>query len=155
MTEQLAVSKIKEGTVIDHINAGKALLVLKILGISAGSKERVLMAMNVPSRKMGRKDIVKVEGKFIGEEELNRIALIAPKATINLIKDYEIYKKFRVVLPETVEGVLTCPNRHCITNSREPIVRRFNVSMVDDSVVVKCHYCGRKITEVDKYVVST
>ncbi len=153
--KELAVSKIKEGTVIDHINAGKALLVLKILRIISGSRERVLMAMNVPSRKMGTKDIVKVEGKFISEEELNRIALIAPRATINLIKDYEIYKKFKVVLPETVEGVLTCPNRYCITNSQEPILRKFHVTMMDDGVVARCHYCGRKIKELDKYVIST
>jgi len=152
--KELAVSKIREGTVIDHINAGKALLVLKILGIVSGSRERVLMAMNVPSRKMGRKDIVKVEGKFISEEELNRIALIAPKATINLIKDYEIYKKFKVVLPETVEDVLTCPNRYCITNSREPIIRRFHVTMADNIVIARCHYCGRKISEVGRYVIS-
>ncbi|AEA47146.1 aspartate carbamoyltransferase regulatory subunit [Archaeoglobus veneficus] len=152
MSEQLAVSKIRDGTVIDHINAGKALLVLRILGIGSGSRERVLMAMNVPSRKMGKKDIVKVEGKFISEEELNRIALIAPGATINLIRDYEIYKKFNVSLPEVVEGILTCPNRNCITNSREPIVRRFHVSMAEDNVVARCHYCGRKITEVDKFV---
>ncbi|HIP58325.1 MAG TPA: aspartate carbamoyltransferase regulatory subunit, partial [Archaeoglobus profundus] len=94
MGKELVISKIKEGTVIDHIEAGKALLVLRILGITAGSKETVTMAMNVPSKKMGKKDIVKVEGKFISERELNKIALIAPRATINLIKDYEIQKKF-------------------------------------------------------------
>jgi len=154
MKEQLAVSKIKEGTVIDHITAGKALLVLKILKIHPGSRERVLMAMNVPSRKMGKKDIVKVEGKFIGEEELNKISLIAPKATINLIRNYDIYKKFKVSLPERIDGVLFCPNRNCITNSNEPITRKFHVKMVGSSVEVRCHYCGRKIKEVDKYVIS-
>ncbi len=151
--KELVISKIKEGTVIDHINAGKALLVLRILGIGPGSKETVSMVMNVPSEKMGKKDIVKVEGKFIGEEELNKIALIAPKATINLIKDYDIQKKFKVTLPEMIEGILSCPNRNCITNSREPIIPRFYVFVENDRVVAKCYYCGRKIKDVDKYIV--
>ena len=151
--KELVISKIKEGTVIDHINAGKALLVLRILGIRPGSKETVSMVMNVPSEKMGKKDIVKVEGKFIGEKELNKIALIAPKATINLIKDYDIQKKFKVTLPEMIEGILKCPNRNCITNSREPIIPRFYVFVENDRVVAKCYYCGRKIKDVDKYIV--
>ncbi len=154
LTTELAVSKIRCGTVIDHINAGKALLVLRILGIKAGSSERVLIAMNVPSKKMGRKDIVKVEGKYIGEEELNRIALISPNATINLIEEYEVSEKRRVELPEVVEGILTCPNRNCITNSkREPIKSRFHVRKDGEKVKAICHYCGRKIDELDRYVV--
>ena len=152
MGKELVISKIREGTVIDHINAGKALLVLRILGISPGSRETVTMAMNVPSKKMGKKDIVKVEGKFISEEELNKIALIAPKATINLIKDYEIQKKFKVSLPRVIEGILTCPNRNCITNSREPITPKFHVFVENDVVAAKCYYCGRKIKEVDKFI---
>ncbi len=150
---ELAVSKIKFGTVIDHINAGKALLVLRILGIRPGSSERVLIAMNVPSKKMGKKDIVKVEGKYIGEEELNRIALISPNATINLIEDYEVSEKRRVKLPEVVEGILTCPNKNCITNSREPIKSKFHVKKEGNTVKVVCHYCGRKVDELDKYVI--
>jgi aspartate carbamoyltransferase regulatory subunit len=153
MGEQLTISKIKEGTVIDHINSGKALLVLKIIGIGQHTTEVVSMAMNVPSKKMGKKDIVKVENKFISEEELNRISLIAPRATINLIRDYEIHKKFRVCLPESVEGILTCPNRNCITNSREPITSRFHVFLENNQVVAKCHYCGRKIVGMDRYIV--
>ncbi|RUM33669.1 MAG: aspartate carbamoyltransferase regulatory subunit [Archaeoglobus sp.] len=149
----LAVSKIKCGTVIDHINAGKALLVLRILGIKPGCSERVLIAMNVPSKKMGKKDIVKVEGKYIGEKELDRIALISPNATINLIDEYEVSEKRRVELPSTVEGILTCPNKNCITNSKEPIKSKFHIRRSGESVRAVCHYCGRKIYELDKYVV--
>ncbi len=151
--KQLVISKIKEGTVIDHIDAGKALLVLKILGINENTRENVSMAMNVPSKKMGKKDIVKVEGKFISEEELNKIALISPNATINLIKDYEIQKKFKVKLPKVVEGILTCPNRMCISNtSREPIKSRFYISVDEEGVAAKCHYCGRKIRDLAAYI---
>ncbi|MEM0215838.1 MAG: aspartate carbamoyltransferase regulatory subunit [Archaeoglobaceae archaeon] len=149
---ELVVSKIREGTVIDHIPAGKALLVLKILGIDERTKETVSMALNVPSKKMGRKDIVKVEGLFIKEEELNKIALIAPNATINLIRDYEIEKKLKVKLPEVVKGILRCPNRMCISNSKEPIKSIFYVKVQDNEVFAKCHYCGRRIRELAEFL---
>ncbi len=150
---KLVVSKIKEGTVIDHINAGRALLVLRILGISEETQERVSMAMNVPSKKMGKKDIVKVEGKYISEEELNKIALISPNATINLVRNYEIERKFKVKPPEIVEDILNCPNRLCISNvSREPIVSKFYIRIENGEVVAKCHYCGRKIKELAKHI---
>ncbi len=153
MKRELVISKIREGTVIDHISAGKALLVLRILGIGAGSKERVSMVMNVPSKKIGKKDIVKVEGKFINKDELNKIALIAPNATINLIKDYEIKKKFKVKPPEIIEGILTCPNRNCISNSNEPIKPRFHIFIEGNRVIARCYYCGKKIKDVDKFIV--
>ena len=146
----LTISKIRDGTVIDHIPAGKALEVLKILGIKSGSRERVSMAMNVESKKMGRKDIVKVEGKYIGEEELNRISLIAPNATINIIKDYEILRKFKVKMPKFVEGILRCPNNNCISNDRrEPVTPKFEI--VDGAA--RCIYCGGKIYEIEKYLI--
>jgi aspartate carbamoyltransferase regulatory subunit len=150
--KELVISKIREGTVIDHIPAGRAILVLKILGINEKTKETVSMALNVTSKKMGKKDIVKVEGLFIKEEELNKIALIAPNATINLIKDYEIEKKFKVKLPEVVRGILRCPNRMCISNSREPISSIFYVRAEGDEVFAKCHYCGRKIKDLSQYL---
>ncbi len=150
----LTISKIRDGTVIDHIPAGKALEVLKILGIKSGSGERVSMAMNVESKKMGRKDIVKVEGKFISEEELNRIALVSPKATINIVQNFEIVRKFRVSLPERVEGVLTCPNQNCISNDpREPVVSAFRISEESGGVVARCEFCGKKVYDVERYLV--
>ncbi len=153
MKKELVISKIERGTVIDHINAGKALLVLRILGIGVGSKDTVTLAMNVPSKKMGRKDIVKVANKFIGEEELNRIALIAPKATINLIENYEVKRKFKVKLPDFIEGILRCPNRNCITNSREPVTPKFYIKLKDDKVIAKCYYCNKVIRNVDEFVI--
>lgn len=150
---ELVISKIREGTVIDHINAGKAMLVLKILGIDENTKETVSMALNVPSKKMGKKDIVKVEGLYISEEKLNKIALIAPNATINLIKDYEIERKFKVKPPEVVRGILKCPNRVCISNAKEPVESIFYIKVKNDEVTAKCHYCGKKITDLAKFIV--
>ncbi len=148
----LVVSKIKNGTVVDHIAPGMSPLVLKILGIGPGSKEAVSMAMNVQSSKMGKKDILKVEGKFISDEELNKIALIAPEATINLVENFEITRKFRVKPPKVVENIIKCPNQHCISNSNEPIKSRFKIFTDGRKVVAKCDYCGKRLYNLQDYI---
>ncbi|WP_456468785.1 aspartate carbamoyltransferase regulatory subunit [Archaeoglobus sp.] len=151
--KELVVSKIKDGTVIDHINAGRAPLVLKILGIDVGTDLTVSMAMNVSSSKMGKKDIVKVEGMYISEEKLSKIALISPNATINLIRNYEIERKFKVNPPEVVEEVLKCPNPMCVSNAeREPVRSIFYVKIEENEVSARCHYCGRKIKDLANYI---
>ncbi|AGK61198.1 aspartate carbamoyltransferase, regulatory subunit [Archaeoglobus sulfaticallidus PM70-1] len=150
--KHLVISKIKDGTVIDHITPGLAILVLKILGIKPKSSEAVSMAMNVESAKMGKKDIVKVEGKYIGDQELNKIALIAPEATINLIQNYEIIRKFNVKPPEVVENIIKCPNPNCISNSNEPIKSRFRIFLDESRVKAVCDYCGRKLINLEDYI---
>lgn len=138
----LTVSKIMNGTVIDHIPAGRALEVLRLLGITGKEKLRVAVLMNVESRKLGRKDIIKIEGKFLEAKELNLIALIAPNATINIIENYEVKKKFKVELPEIVEDLLKCPNTTCISNKeREPVKPRHR-KIRNDPPEFECLYCG-------------
>ncbi len=142
---RLAVSKIREGTVIDHIPAGKALQVLKILGISGREEYRVALIMNVESRKLGRKDIVKVEGRELRNEEVHKIALIAPTATINIIRNYEVVRKVKVILPNVIEDIIKCPNPNCVTNlPREPIKPRFKV-ISRSPIKLRCLYCGRYV----------
>ncbi len=147
MGERLIVSKIRDGTVIDHIKAGRALEVLKILGISGKEGNIVAVVMNVSSKKLGRKDIVKVEGVELGKEQVDLIALIAPDATINIIRDYDVAEKYRVKVPEKISGLLRCVNPNCITNQpREPIETSFRVVNVSP-LKLKCEYCGVVITE--------
>jgi aspartate carbamoyltransferase regulatory subunit len=151
MDKGLLIQKIKDGTVIDHIPPGKALFVLKILGIDENTREIVSFAMNVPSSKIGIKDIVKVENRVIGEEELNKIALIGRDVTINIVQNYDVVKKFKVTLPSEVIGVVKCPNPSCISNTSEPVSYRFVV--VDGRL--KCHYCGKIISkDVEKWIVK-
>lgn len=140
--EKLLVRRIREGTVIDHIEGGRALDVLKILGIGKGTKSVVTAAMNVPSVKLGRKDIVKIEGRFLSPEETDRIALIAPRATINIIKGYRVVEKRKVQLPGVIVGIVRCPNPTCITNSREPVEGVFDV-IDSERPLLRCRYCGR------------
>ena len=145
--EGLYVRKIKNGTVIDHIPAGRALTVLRILGISGKEGLRVAIVMNVESSRLGLKDIVKIEGKYLNEEDVNKISLIAPLATVNVIKDYEVVKKFKVKPPKVVEGIIRCPNPTCISRkSREPIKPKFKL-VSTNPIKLQCIYCGSIISE--------
>jgi len=145
--KRLIVDKIRNGTVIDHIPAGAALQVLNILGITGREGFTVALLMNVESKKIGKKDIVKVENKELDPEEVNKIALIAPTATINIIRDYDVIKKVQVKLQDVIEGIIKCPNPNCITNlSREPIKPRFKV-IQKIPIKLLCLYCGRYINK--------
>jgi aspartate carbamoyltransferase regulatory subunit len=140
---ELRVSKIRNGTVIDHVTAGQALNVLAILGIDGSGGESVSVGMNVPSGRLGRKDIVKVEERELSQSEVDVLSLIAPEATINIVREYEVIEKNRVERPERVVGVLSCPNHNCITNGDEPVSSEFAV--VADGL--RCEYCGTFVRE--------
>jgi aspartate carbamoyltransferase regulatory subunit len=140
---ELRVSKIENGTVIDHISGGQALNVLAILGIDGTSGEEVSVGMNVPSDRLGRKDIVKVEGRELNQNEVDVLSLIAPAATINIIREFDVAEKHRVSRPAEVTGVLSCPNANCITTESEPIDSRFEV--LEEGV--RCTYCDTIIRE--------
>jgi len=142
-THELRVSKIRNGTVIDHVTAGQALTVLAILGIDGSAGENVSVGMNVPSSRLGTKDVVKVEDRELSPSEVDVLSLIAPEATINIVRDYAVVDKNRVERPASVEGVLSCPNANCITNADEPVVSKFEV--VDEGA--RCGYCGTLVRE--------
>jgi aspartate carbamoyltransferase regulatory subunit len=146
----LRVSKIKNGTVIDHIRGGYALDVVNILGITGKEKRVMTIAVNVPSKRLGVKDIVKIEGKALNAEEVNRIALVAPRASINFVKNYQVLEKFEVKLPQTIEGIVKCGNPCCVSNNGEPVKPKFHV-MQDEPMVLKCHYCGVTLEETDVF----
>lgn len=140
--EHLMVRKIEAGTVIDHIPAGRALDVLKILGITGKEGYTVAVVMNVPSKKLGKKDMVKIEWVELSQEQVDRIAIVAPSATINLIRDWKVVEKRRVELEERLINILRCPNPNCITNSAgEPIKTSFTVKK-KVPLIVMCDYCG-------------
>ncbi len=142
MSKEIKVERIREGTVIDHISSGQALNVLRILGIT---KEypltAVTVAMNVPSPKSGRKDIVKIEGRELKGDEVGKISLISPKATINIIRNRGVVEKRKVSLPDIIEGVINCANPNCITwfedtHSKFRVERR-------DPIRLRCLFCER------------
>ena len=131
------VFAIEEGTVIDHIPQGKGLKVINTLGL--GSEDRIVtMGMNFDSKKQGKKDIIKIEKRELTEDEANKLALIAPRATLNIIRDHKIVKKMNVMIPDKIKGI-KCHNPKCITRV-EDITTRFNVTS-KDPLKIKCHYC--------------
>lgn len=148
MVKEIKVQRIKNGTVIDHITPGQALNVLKIIGITREyPKTTVTVAMNVLSSKAGAKDIVKVEGRELKADEVDKISLIAPKATINIIRNYEVVKKTVVSIPDTIGGFLRCANPNCITNI-ESTASKFAVEE-KHPIKMRCVYCERVMSEGD------
>jgi len=138
---ELRVSKIRDGTVIDHITGGHALDVTKILGITGREKRVITIAINVPSKRFKAKDIVKIEGRELNLQEVHKIALLAPHASINIIRDYKVVEKQRVQLPKAIENIVKCANPACISNSNEPVLTKFYVES-EEPLLLKCHYCG-------------
>lgn len=145
---ELRVSKIKNGTVIDHITAGHALDVVKILGITGEERRPITVAINVPSKRFKAKDIVKIEGRELRPQEVHKIALIAPHATINIIRDYKVVKKDEVKLPSAIDNIIKCANPACISNSNEPVKAKFYVGS-GEPLLLKCHYCGYIVEKKD------
>ena len=145
---ELRVSKIGNGTVIDHVSGGYALDVVKILGITGREGRVITIAVNVPSKRFGAKDVVKVEGRALNAREVNRIALVAPHATINIIRDYRVVEKLEVKLPRLIEGLVKCVNPACVSNSAEPAAPKFYVEG-KEPLLLKCHYCGALLEKAD------
>lgn len=137
------VTAINNGTVIDHIPAGCAITVLKMLGIDGNRATPVTLAMNVPSEKMGAKDVVKIEDREINQVELNRLALVAPEASVAIIRAYTVAEKLRINLGDEVTNVARCSFTNCASHGpREPLPHRLMVHS-REPLELRCHYCGR------------
>ena len=141
--EMRRVTAINNGTVIDHVPAGAALAVLRMLGISGDRASPISLVMNVPSSKHGRKDIIKVEDRELTQDELDRLALIAPRASVAIIRSYTVAEKREVSLCEELVNIARCTFSNCITtNPREPQDHRLKV-VAPDPLELRCRYCGR------------
>ncbi len=149
---ELRVTPIKNGTVIDHIPAGMALKVLRILGIGDSVTSTVTVAMHVPSRLMGWKDIVKVEDRELAAREIDKIALVAPTASVNVIRNYNVAEKHRVALPDRAVGILRCGNPNCISNTKEPVESEFLVRS-KNPLRVFCKFCDRELEDIPAHIV--
>jgi len=140
--KQLVVSAIQNGTVIDHVPAKQLFKVIQILGLDHIDNQ-ITFGTNLESKKLERKAIIKIADMFFKDDDINRIALIAPDAKLNIIRDYEVVEKKVVVVPDTIIGIAKCMNPKCITNF-EQVTTRFRV-VSKKNVALKCHYC-EKIT---------
>jgi len=107
----------------------------------------MLLGLNLGSKKMSKKGIIKVAGRFFSQAEINKISLLAPDAVINIIKDYHVTEKIRPEIPEVIEGIVHCPNANCITN-HDKVTSKFHVAD-RKPLALRCHYCERTIREQD------
>lgn len=141
------VAAIENGTVIDHIPAVKTYAVATLLGLQK-LQTPVTIGYNYPSKKLGKKGIIKIEDKFFTDEEISRLSVVAPNVVLNVIRDYEVVEKKKVVTPDTLKGIVRCNNPKCITNN-EPMNTIFHV-IDKNSGIIKCHYCDKEqvISEV-------
>lgn len=140
---QLVVSAIENGTVIDHIPSNVLFKVVSILGL-ANHNNQMTFGVNLESQRLGSKGIIKIADKCFEPHEINRITLVAPHARLNIIRDFQVVEKINLQLPETIEGIVKCVNPKCITN-HEQVVPRFDV-LAQDPPSLRCIYCD-KITD--------
>ena len=147
--DEYVVSAIKNGTVIDHIPPRSLFKVISILGLKE-SNAQITFGNNLDSKKHGKKAIVKITDKFFDDDEVNKIALVAPEAKLNTIRDYHVVEKREVKVPYEVTGIVRCVNPKCITNN-EKITTKFYVT-ARKPVTLKCHYC-EKMVEQEKMTI--
>ena len=151
MSEMRRVTAIRNGTVVDHIPSGNAMQVIRILRINTDRATPVSLVMNVPSDKLGRKDVLKIEDRELDQEDLDRLALIAPEASIAIIRNHAVAEKMNVELADDLLNIAKCTFSNCITkNHREPLPQRMKV-VSRDPLEVRCYYCGRG-QEIDELI---
>ena len=143
---ELNISAIDEGTVIDHIPTDATFKVVEILDLEH-HKGVVSIATNLQSRRIGKKGIVKVGGKSLTQDEVNKIAIVAPDATVNIIKSYDVREKIKVKTPDVIDNVVKCSNPVCITNNEQMPTKFYVVKK--DPLRIKCHYCERSMGKDD------
>lgn len=142
--KEMVVSAIENGTVIDHIPTESVYQVIRILGLEK-YKDEVLIGNYLSSNKLGKKGIVKIKNKHFSVEEVSKIALVAPFASIIDIEDYKVVKKFKAEIPDHIENFVRCANPKCITNA-EVVPTKFDI--VDkENLKLRCHYCEKFTTK--------
>ena len=139
--KELVVSALENGTVLDHIPAENVYKALDILNLK-GVESQITIGINLASKIYGKKGIIKIADVFFADEELNKLALIAPMATVNVIRDFKVVEKKKVELPKEVIGIARCRNPKCVTN-HQPIKTRFTTTQKGDEISLLCHFCEK------------
>lgn len=143
--KELVVSALENGTVLDHIPAENVYKALDLLDLK-DIESQITIGINLASKIHGKKGIIKIADIFFEDEELNKLALIAPNATVNVIRDFKVVEKKKLETPKEVIGIAKCKNPKCVTN-HQPIKTKFATVHEDDKISLKCHYC-EKITSI-------
>ena len=147
---EMFVRALKNGTVIDHIPSDKLFAVVSLLHLDK-LKNRIIIGFNLNSEKIGKKSIIKVSDKYFSSEELNQLSVLAPNVTLNIIKEYEIIEKYKVEMPDELNGIIKCANPKCITNN-EPMTTRLKI-IDKQKGIIRCLYCEKnQIIDPEKLI---
>jgi aspartate carbamoyltransferase regulatory subunit len=144
------IPAIKDGSVIDHIPSRETFRIMRILNPQEFTHP-ITVTLNLKSNKIGKKGVIKIDNRFLTKKEVNKIAILAPNATVSIIKDYSIEEKINVKIPTELVGIINCSNPSCVTN-KEEITTNFKV-MRKDPLEVKCLYC-EKVYEKDEFEIK-
>ena len=147
MEKELKVAALRNGTVIDHIPADKLYKVVSILHLNECAQQ-ITIGNNLDSAKINKKGIIKISDRIFAQVETNKIALIAPNAKINIIRDFVVVEKRALCLPKDIHEIVQCANPNCITNN-QPVKTCFHVVTLGEEVILKCHYCEREVKRED------
>lgn len=148
MKKELNVSALESGTVIDHIPAQALFKVINVLKLDNLGERMITFGTNLDSKRIGKKAIIKISNMFFQEADINKIALFAPNAVLNEIRDYEVVDKKKIAMPSIISGIVKCQNPVCVTNN-ENVQPRYDI--IDNSPTrLRCAYC-EKITEGDDF----
>ena len=139
--KDLVVSALENGTVLDHIPAENVYKAIDLLNLR-GVESQITVGINLASKLYGRKGIIKIADRFFEDDELNRLALIAPKATVNIIRDFKVVEKKQITMPKEIIGMAKCMNPKCVTN-HQPIKTRFTTIAKGDEISLLCHFCEK------------
>jgi aspartate carbamoyltransferase regulatory subunit len=139
--KELVVSSLENGTVLDHIPAENVYKAIDLLNLR-GVESQITVGINLASKLYGRKGIIKIADRFFEDDELNRLALIAPKATVNVIRDFKVVEKKQITMPKEIIGMAKCMNPKCVTN-HQPIKTRFTTIAKGDEISLLCHFCEK------------
>lgn len=150
--KELKVSAIENGTVLDHIPSNQLFKVINILKLN-DCKNQITFGTNLESKLLGKKGIIKVAERYFADDEINRIALIAPEAKINIIKNFEVVEKRVISVPKTIEGFVKCNNPKCITN-HQPVRTRFTTKTENGHLKLRCHFCEKETDSDNMVIVS-
>ncbi len=148
--KKLKVSAIENGTVLDHIPANQLFKVISILDLK-NCRNPITFGTNLDSKLLGKKAIIKVSDRYFADDEINKIALVAPQAKINIIKNFEVVEKKIISVPAEISGIAKCSNPKCITN-HQPVQTRFKTVVENDHLKLHCHFC-EKMTDSDNLII--
>lgn len=147
MKSTLPIAAIENGIVIDHLRPGNALKILRLFHL-LNKENCVMLGLNLPSHRLGKKDLIKLRDMTLTKEQASEILIFSKDATINLIQSFKVIEKIHPPLPKKISGIFTCQNKNCIS-LQETAPSLFEVKQRDQHIFLCCHYCNNEFTRDD------